>query len=153
MIRFVFTAHNAENAAFNREDILLTPLDLFRIANELKLSFKRIHRPICELYIGSDSHFPIIGWNPEFHQAVPLLKNRCSVHKAKPAMCAMFPIGRVIAFPEDETSSEAPVIEYFYMNPGCGTIPEHKRYANGLILLVFRLTILLHWMGDISDEF
>ena len=32
----------------------------------------------------------------------------------------MFPIGRVIAFPEDETSSEAPVIEYFYMNPGCG---------------------------------
>ena len=32
----------------------------------------------------------------------------------------MFPIGRVIAFPEDETSSKAPVIEYFYMNPGCG---------------------------------
>ncbi len=34
-------------------------------------------------------------------------------------MCAMFPIGRVIAFPENETSSDAPVIEYFYMNPGC----------------------------------
>ena len=32
----------------------------------------------------------------------------------------MFPIGRVIAFPEDGTSSNAPVIEYFYMNPGCG---------------------------------
>ena len=32
----------------------------------------------------------------------------------------MFPIGHVIAFPEDETSSEAPVIEYFYMNPECG---------------------------------
>ena len=106
----------------NREDILLTPLDLFRIANELKLSLKEFIDQYCELYIGPDSHFPIIRLKPRGSvKRCPLLKNRrCSVHKAKPAMCAMFPIGRVIAFPEDGTSSNAPVIEYFYMNPGCG---------------------------------
>ena len=119
---FRFRCTQCGKCCINREDILLTPLDLFRIANELKLSLKEFIGQYCELYIGPDSHFPIIRLKPRGSiKRCPLLKNRrCSVHKAKPAMCAMFPIGRVIAFPEDETSSEAPVIEYFYMNPGCG---------------------------------
>ena len=57
---FRFHCTQCGKCCINREDILLTPLDLFRIANELKLSLKEL------------------------------------------------------------TSSEAPVIEYFYMNPGCG---------------------------------
>ena len=119
---FRFRCTQCGKCCINREDILLTPLDLFRIANELKLSLKEFIDQYCELYIGPDSHFPIIRLKPRGSiKRCPLLKNRrCSVHKAKPAMCAMFPIGRVIAFPEDGTSSNAPVIEYFYMNPGCG---------------------------------
>ena len=119
---FRFHCTQCGKCCINREDILLTPLDLFRIANELKLSLKEFIGQYCELYIGPDSHFPIIRLKPRGSiKRCPLLKNRrCSVHKAKPAMCAMFPIGRVIAFPEDGTSSNAPVIEYFYMNPGCG---------------------------------
>lgn len=119
---FCFHCTHCGKCCINREDILLTPLDLFQIANELKLSLKEFIDQYCELYIGYDSHFPIVRLRPRGSiKRCPLLKNRkCSVHKAKPAMCAMFPIGRVIAFPEDETSSKAPVIEYFYMNPGCG---------------------------------
>ena len=140
---FRFHCTQCGKCCINREDILLTPLDLFRIANKLKLSLKEFIGQYCELYIGPDSHFPLIRLKPRGSiKRCPLLKNRrCSVHKAKPTMCAMFPIGRVIAFPEDETSSDAPVIEYFYMNPGCGNNTGHKRYANGLILLVFRLMI------------
>lgn len=119
---FRFHCTQCGECCINREDILLTPLDLFRIANERKLSLKEFIGQYCELYIGPDSHFPIIRLKPRGSiKRCPLLKNRrCSVHKAKPAMCAMFPIGRVIAFPEDKTASDAPVIEYFYMNPECG---------------------------------
>lgn len=52
----------------------------------------------CEYYIGSNSRMPIVRLKPRGSvQRCPLLKDRkCSVHKAKPVVCAMFPIGRGI---------------------------------------------------------
>ena len=81
---FRFHCTQCGKCCINREDILLTPLDLFRIANELKLSLKEFIGQYCELYIGLDSHFPLIRLKPKGSvKRCPLLKNRrCSVHKA-----------------------------------------------------------------------
>lgn len=120
---FRFHCTQCGKCCINREDILLTPLDIFRMTNELKLPIKEFIEQYCELYIGPDSHFPLVRLKPKGSvKRCPLLKNcKCSVHKAKPAMCAMFPIGRAAAFLGDElSSSNTPVIEYFYVYPECG---------------------------------
>ena len=57
----------------------------------------------------------------------PLLKGRkCSVHKAKPVVCAMFPIGRGIRTEGDvEKNTLAEYeIEYIFNDPGCGDNSE-----------------------------
>lgn len=78
------------------------------------------------LYVGYESRFPLIRLKPKgVIKRCPLLKNRkCSVHKAKPSMCAMFPIGRAVEFSENERTSKTPSIQYFYTDPGYG---DHAR--------------------------
>lgn len=43
----------------NREDILLTPKDLFYISKELKKTPEDVVKEFCETYIGSASRFPL----------------------------------------------------------------------------------------------
>jgi hypothetical protein len=57
----------------------------------------------------------------------PLLKNhRCMIHKVKPAVCAMFPVGRGVAIPKDKTSAEDAElqIQYILQPPACGDRSE-----------------------------
>ena len=124
---FRFHCTQCGECCINRDDILLSPMDLFRIAKELNVSLEDVIDRYCELYVGYESRFPLIRLKPRgVIKRCPLLKNRkCSVHKAKPAMCAMFPIGRAVEFSEDErTSSKTSCIQYFYTDPGCG---DHAR--------------------------
>lgn len=120
---FRFHCTQCGKCCINREDILLSPLDLFRMARELKLSMEEVLKQYCECYIGAESGFPIVRLKPKGTvKRCPFLKNRkCLIHNAKPNVCAMFPIGRGIRFDkESEDDSPKPVIEYFYTNPGCG---------------------------------
>ncbi len=81
---FRFHCTQCGKCCINREDILLTPLDLFRIANELKLSLKEFIDQYCELYIGPDSHFPIIRLKPRGScQAVPSAKKTANAPSTK----------------------------------------------------------------------
>lgn len=83
----------------NREDILLTPRDLFNLARELHLTPRDVFDRYCECYIGEYSRLPVVRLKPQGSvKRCPLLKDRkCSVHGAKPAVCALFPIGRGMA--------------------------------------------------------
>lgn len=120
---FRFHCTQCGKCCINREDILLSPLDLFRIAKELKLSMEEVLKQYCECYIGAESRFPIVRLKPKGSiRRCPFLKNRnCLIQNAKPAVCAIFPIGRGIRFDkESKYDSPKPAIEYFYTNPGCG---------------------------------
>ena len=74
----------------NREDILLTPKDLFNIAKELGLTPVEVLEQYCETYIGDTSRIPLIRLKPRGEiKRCPLLKDhKCSVHKCKPVVCA-----------------------------------------------------------------
>lgn len=101
---FKFHCTQCGKCCTNREDILLPPRDLYKIAKELGLEPAEVFRRYCETYIGSNSHIPIVRLKPLGHiMRCPFLKNlKCSIHKAKPGVCAMFPVGRYIAVDPDD---------------------------------------------------
>ena len=100
---FAFKCRNCGKCCKNREDILLNARDIYNIAIALGLAPKQVIETYCETYIGRDSRLPIVRLKPKgVNKACPLLDgNRCSVHAIdpalKPTVCALFPIGRVMA--------------------------------------------------------
>jgi Fe-S-cluster containining protein len=80
----------------NRDDILLTTKDIYNIARFFGRTVQYVVERYCEVYIGGSSRIPIVRLNPVGPDRVcPLLRNRrCSVHGAKPVVCALFPLGR-----------------------------------------------------------
>ena len=126
---FRFHCTMCGRCCINREDILLTPRDMYRMAKELEITPREFFDRYCETYLGGDSRMPVVRLKPRGSvQRCPLLKDRkCSVHRAKPTVCALFPIGRCIKIdPENQTPDaiETAQIEYIFSDPGCGDDSE-----------------------------
>ena len=123
---FQFKCRECGKCCKNREDIMLTTRDLYNIARDLGRTMEKIVRRYCEVYIGKDSHVPIIRLRPVGPDKMcPLLHNKkCIVHKVKPSVCALFPLGRVAAFRksdgEDKTFEDVKP-KYFVWSVTCGT--------------------------------
>ena len=81
----------------------MSPKDLFHIAKKLKITPEVALAQYCETYLGRNSHITVVRLKPQGSvKRCPLLKNqKCLVHDVKPAVCAMFPIGRYLALPSD----------------------------------------------------
>jgi len=106
---FWFGCKACGNCCRNRDDVLLSAYDLYRIARHLKIKPQEAFKKYCESYIGHTSNLPVVRLKPkpipnmllripQPHSSVcPLLSDdgKCSVHKSKPATCALFPLGRV----------------------------------------------------------
>lgn len=124
---FRFHCAMCGKCCINRDDILLNPRDMYNLAKELGMTPHEVMNTYCETYIGSDSRLPVVRLKPRGEiKRCPLLKDRkCSVHRAKPTVCALFPIGRGIA--QEIGSTAAPTakdIRYFLPDPGCGDDSE-----------------------------
>ena len=120
---FKFHCTMCGRCCFYRQDILLNPKDVYNISKELGLSPQEMIEQYCESYIGGDSRMPIVRLKPRGSvQRCPLLKNhKCSVHKNKPTVCALFPIGRCLKMDEKEVKDiTTDDILYIFQNPGCG---------------------------------
>lgn len=122
---FKFRCTQCGKCCINRDDILLSPYDVFRVAKELGLTPKAFVEEYCETYLGQTSKMPIVRLMPRGEiKRCPLLKDKkCSVHKVKPTVCAMFPIGRTIRIDKDEYGSKAISVEqiqYIFTSPNCG---------------------------------
>ena len=129
--KFQFNCNQCGKCCMNREDILCTPKDVFRISKKLGISTYDFIKRYCDSYLGDTSHMPIVRIVP--HDAAghcPLLKNnKCVVHECKPVVCAMYPIGRTICI---DTSVKNPKdmnvkdIEYLFTHPiRCGKTETH----------------------------
>ena len=94
---FVFQCTQCGKCCRNREDVILTGPDIYRVSNELGMKPNDFIKAYCEIYIGDTSRVPICRLKPVgVDKHCPLLaSNRCSVHKAKPTVCALFPLARV----------------------------------------------------------
>lgn len=124
---FRFHCTECGKCCIHREDILLSPNDLFRAAKALSMDTVEFYHQYCEGYIGQDSRIPIIRLRPRgsVHRC-PLLKDQhCMIHKAKPAVCAMFPLGRSVALQKGKALEEQDVkIQFILQPPTCGDLSE-----------------------------
>lgn len=126
---FKFGCTMCGKCCINREDILLSPRDIYQMSKELGISTEDLFKQYCETYVGTDSRVPIVRLLSRGRvKRCPLLKNRkCMVHAAKPAVCAMFPVGRCLVAenPKEGLRDFSKVrLEYIFMNPGCGDKSE-----------------------------
>lgn len=126
---FKFHCTQCGKCCINRTDIMLSPMDIFRMAKELKMSHSDFFLRYCSMHIGSNSRMPIIMLRPVGKDdCCPLLKNsKCSVHAVKPAVCGMFPLGRYVAFPKDDfgtRSLESSEVKYLLQPLECGDESE-----------------------------
>ena len=104
--KFRFHCTQCGKCCINREDILLNPKDLYNIAATLSISQEEAVERYCETYMGGTSRLPIVRLRPQGSiKRCPLLKDqKCMVHKAKPTVCAMYPLGRCLAISQDTMS-------------------------------------------------
>lgn len=124
---FKFRCTMCGKCCIHRDDILLNPKDVYNMSKELGMSPQEMIEQYCEIYIGDDSRMPIVRLKPRGTvQRCPLLKDRkCMVHKAKPAVCAMYPIGRCLKAGEaDLKNITEDDILYIFQNPRCGDDKE-----------------------------
>lgn len=125
---FPFHCTMCGKCCIHREDILLTPRDMYRMAKKLEITPKELLERYCETYVGCDSRIPVVRLKPRGSIGrCPLLKDRkCSVHDAKPTVCAMFPIGRCMMIDANDPSKEVTPadIRYFFSDPECGDDSE-----------------------------
>mgnify|MGYP000980895264 CR=1 FL=1 len=113
------SAGNAASAATTGIDLILTAYDIFRIARHLCATPEVIIDKYCESYIGDESRIPVVRAKPKIHDGVcPFLRNgKCSIHAAKPVICAVFPLGRAYTSDNEEF--------YFFQNVPCGDKNTH----------------------------
>jgi len=118
---FLFECRGCGKCCKNREDILLNPRDLFRIAQHLYLKPEEVVERYCEKYAGESSRLPLVRLYPRGEErACPFLLNRrCRVHQAKPSVCALFPLGRYMKASKADPGAP-PEIGYFVWPATCG---------------------------------
>jgi Fe-S-cluster containining protein len=122
---FTFKCRACGRCCKNRHDIILTTRDLFNISRSLGRTMQYTVERYCVTYIGDSSRVPIVlldSVGPD--QACPLLRNRrCIVHKSKPVVCALYPLGRGIVFESPDLGENLPDAlkpVYFIQSSICG---------------------------------
>ena len=126
---FKFHCDQCGKCCTHREDIILSPMDIFKMAKELKMTPVEFYNEYCVFNIGEHTRMPIVRLASEGKDThCVLLKNhRCSVHKVKPAVCAMFPLGRYMSFEKDDYNAESidtSKVKYLLQPPECGDESE-----------------------------
>lgn len=93
---FRFECKMCGNCCRNRkEPILITGADVYRIAKATKTTTMDVVVSKTVGYIGDASHIPVLVLKERPDGSCSLLRNgRCMVHQDKPAVCALFPLGR-----------------------------------------------------------
>lgn len=164
---FRFRCRQCGKCCKNREDILLNPYDLHRACSVLGVSHKEFIQKYCEVYVGESSRFPCVLLKPVGpEKACPLLKgNKCSVHKGKPTVCALFPLGRAMRYaapsapassapasPVEQENSRNGAGEMFYFFNGATCGARDEEHTVGEWLSEFNLQESEAWFLEWSKE-
>lgn len=96
--KFVFQCQMCGNCCRNRsESILLSGADTFRIAKQLEMSVPATIDKYTTFGIGKDSKLPLLYLRERLDGSCSLLrKGKCTVQSEKPAVCAIYPLGRMV---------------------------------------------------------
>lgn len=116
---FVFGCKGCGKCCHHRTDIILNPRDIFNISKYLYRTPIEIITRYCELHIGPSSGLPLVRIKPiGGDDTCPFLrKKKCIIHKAKPVVCAIYPLGRFV-------KPEKMELEYILQPISCGNKNE-----------------------------
>lgn len=110
-----FDCHS-QNACFNDccRDLsqALTPYDILRIKNNLKIASQKFLRQYTSRHTGPESGLPIIEFkaNPQTGHACPFVSDKgCSVYQDRPGSCRLYPLARAVA----RSRQTGQIMEYF----------------------------------------
>lgn len=108
----------SENECFNEccRDLVqaLTPYDVLRLKNSLKLPSQQFLKEYTVCHTGPESGLPVVEFkpNPATGNACPFVTDAgCSVYADRPASCRMYPLARAIA----RSRETGQITEYFAM--------------------------------------
>lgn len=108
---FQFQCKMCGNCCRSRnEPILINGADIFRIARALGVTPAEVVAEKTGGYIGDTSHIPVIVLKERLDGSCSLLRNgRCTVQRDKPAVCALYPLGRYYNTSDDSF--------HYFLNP------------------------------------
>lgn len=108
---FQFECEMCGNCCRKREEpIIITGVDIFRIAKALNVQTADILSKHTEFYIGDNSHLPVVVLKERLDGSCSFLrKGKCSIQQNKPAVCALYPLGRFYNGQENKF--------HYFMNP------------------------------------
>lgn len=94
---FQFKCKGCGKCCHYREDIILTPYDVYRIAGFLGRTMEEILETYCEFSHGEGTCRPLVRTSPQPpDRRCPFqLGKKCKVHPVKPLVCVSFPLARV----------------------------------------------------------
>lgn len=114
---FEFGCNQCGECCRNRDNenaIMLTPLDVYKISKYLNITTVEFIEKYCYGYCGDNSKFPIVILKTKVYRGVCVFsKGKCSIHPVKPAVCALFPLGRMTIGKDSE-------LTYFMQKTSCG---------------------------------
>lgn len=118
---FQFTCRECGECCRNRATpIMLTGLDIFRMAKGLSIDPYEVLARFTSGYIGDVSHAPVVILRERLDGSCSLLrKGRCTVHDYKPIACAVHPIGRYVNLTTKESG-------YIRQSGGCKGIVDGR---------------------------
>ena len=105
----------------------LTPYDILRLKNSLKLKSSEFLRKYTSMHKGPGTGLPIITFKPDpdsGHACPFVTKQGCSVYEDRPASCRIYPLARAIT----RSRETGEVTEYFALieEPHCKGFKEQK---------------------------
>ena len=92
------------------ESILLDPLDIYQLTKALACDFQTLLQKEIELHVSDGMILPNLKMTAE--NVCPFLntERRCRIHKFRPGICRVFPLGRIY---------EDGKLDYFLQTEGC----------------------------------
>ena len=139
---FTFHCTQCGKCCIHREDILLSPKDLFNIAKKFQITPAEALEQYCETYIGCNSRFPIVRLRPQGSvKRCPLLKDqKCLVHDVNRLSVPCFrlvgilPFLRMIVFRKIQKNC---LLDISLIILSAETESKHIPSGNGFVVLTF----------------
>ena len=103
---FKFSCKMCGQCCRNRSDpIIVTGVDICRIAKELNMTAEQVVLEKIIIDIGDQSNLPVAVLKERLDGSCSLLRNgKCMVQQNKPAVCALYPLGRMYNYQTKEYS-------------------------------------------------
>ena len=77
------------------KSVILDPLDIYRLSKQLNYTFEQLLQKHIELNVVDGIILPNLRMEGPSEKCSFLNENgRCSIHKARPGICRLFPLGR-----------------------------------------------------------